>query len=77
MPPGTGWSGNTLLAFAVYDGLSKADSDLAKGLRGVADSLRFFGRNYRLAKGRFGGMFARWLRDDPNPYGSYGNGSAV
>jgi ADP-ribosylglycohydrolase len=32
----------------------------------------------RFAQGEYGGMFATWLREDnPQPYGSYGNGSAM
>jgi ADP-ribosylglycohydrolase len=41
-----------------------------------ASSLRIFGRLYPLAG--YGTMFQRWLAaDDPKPYNSFGNGSAM
>lgn len=38
--------------------------------------MQMIGNNY--AKGHYGGMFSRWLSsDNPRPYRSYGNGSAM
>ena len=38
--------------------------------------MRFWGREYPHAG--YGGMFRRWLHaENPNPYGSFGNGSAM
>ncbi|MBR0040260.1 MAG: ADP-ribosylglycohydrolase family protein [Oscillospiraceae bacterium] len=43
---------------------------------GLVDSMRKWGRKYPDAG--YGGRFRRWLRaEEPKPYGSYGNGSAM
>lgn len=37
-----------------------------------------FGRRYPNPTGAYGGSFAKWLQqENPRPYGSYGNGSAM
>jgi ADP-ribosylglycohydrolase len=42
------------------------------------EAMQDFGRRYPYPKGAYGGRFAAWLRsDNPAPYGSYGNGSAM
>jgi len=42
----------------------------------VRDALRHFGNKYPFAG--YGGSFLKWLRsDNPQPYGSWGNGSAM
>ena len=44
--------------------------------RFLVRSMQTYGRKYPYAG--YGGMFHRWLRDtNPQPYGSYGNGSAM
>ena len=44
--------------------------------RFLVRSMQTYGRKYPSAG--YGGMFHRWLRDtNPQPYGSYGNGSAM
>lgn len=41
-------------------------------------SMQALGRRYPNPTGAYGGHFAMWLRaDDPQPYGSFGNGSAM
>jgi len=42
----------------------------------LISSMKQYGR--RFPRAGYGGMFRRWLKcDDPQPYGSYGNGSAM
>ena len=42
------------------------------------ETMQDFGRRYPYPKGAYGGSFAQWLRQpDPQPYGSFGNGSAM
>ena len=42
----------------------------------LIQSMQTYGRKYPYAG--YGGMFRRWLKDpNPQPYGSYGNGSAM
>ena len=44
--------------------------------RFLVQSMQTYGRKYPYAG--YGGMFRRWLKDpNPQPYGSYGNGSAM
>ena len=44
--------------------------------RRLVRSMQTYGRKYPYAG--YGGMFRRWLKDSkPQPYGSYGNGSAM
>ncbi len=40
--------------------------------------MQSLGRKYPSPKGAYGGSFSKWLKaDDPKPYGSFGNGSAM
>lgn len=53
-----------------------ADAILNK--KSYKDSLLEWCRKYPNPKGAYGGSFARWIvADDPQPYNSFGNGSAM
>lgn len=44
----------------------------------LIEVMRDFGKKYPNPTGAYGSSFAEWLRqDNPKPYGSYGNGSAM
>ncbi len=44
----------------------------------LVEVMQDFGRRYPNPTGAYGGNFAKWLRqNNPKPYGSYGNGSAM
>lgn len=44
----------------------------------LIETMQDFGRRYPSPTGAYGGNFARWLHmQNPAPYGSYGNGSAM
>lgn len=44
----------------------------------LVEVMRDFGKRYPNPTGAYGGSFAKWLRQqNPKPYGSYGNGSAM
>lgn len=61
------------VAEALMDTLGKTDDEIKTAL--VA-SMQKWGKRYPDAG--YGGMFYRWLREkDPEPYGSFGNGSAM
>ena len=61
------------VAEALLDSMGKEDEEIRKAL--VA-SMQKWGARYPDAG--YGGMFYRWLQaGDPQPYGSYGNGSAM
>ena len=61
------------VAEALIDTIGKSDDEIKEAL--VA-SMQMWGRRYPNAG--YGGMFYRWLRKkNPQPYGSFGNGSAM
>ena len=68
---------DTVMTIAVAEALLdnyRAGDDAFR--QALVDSMRKWGRKYPNAG--YGGRFARWLRTkDPQPYGSYGNGSAM
>lgn len=44
----------------------------------LVETMQDFGRRYPYPKGAYGRRFEQWLREEnPKPYGSYGNGSAM
>ncbi len=61
------------VAEALMESLGKADEQVKKAL---VSSMQKWGRRYPYAG--YGGRFIHWLHaQDPQPYGSYGNGSAM
>ncbi len=61
------------VAEALLDSLFREDEDIRTAL---VKSMRKWGRKYPHAG--YGGRFRNWLRaKDPEPYGSFGNGSAM
>jgi len=65
-----GFTDDTICTIAVADAL----------VRNIpfADSLHAWCRKYPYPKGGYGGNFARWVQsDNPQPYHSFGNGSAM
>lgn len=66
--PDNFFTDDTVMTVAVADALLEGAE--------VGRKMREWGRAY--PDGGYGGLFRRWLRsDDPAPYGSYGNGSAM
>ena len=67
---------DTVMTLAVALGLIAGQGDAQKTFAGVRYEMRHWGRRYPHAG--YGGMFRRWLRaEHPQPYGSFGNGSAM
>ena len=65
-----GFTDDTICTVAVADALLRGD-DFGK-------SIHKWCRRYPHPKGSYGGRFSQWVRsDNPQPYGSYGNGSAM
>ena len=61
---------DTICTIAIADAILKG--------RDYGESLHDWCRRYMKPKGGFGGRFRKWVEsDDPKPYGSYGNGSAM
>lgn len=72
------YTDDTVMTLAVADALLDAqpDADLEWTRNRLIRGMQRFGKAYPHAG--YGGMFRRWLRaKDPQPYGSYGNGSAM
>ena len=70
------YTDDTVMTIAVADAFLDASEDEGGIRQRVIASMQRFGRLFPHAG--YGGMFRRWLRsDDPQPYGSYGNGSAM
>jgi len=65
-----GFTDDTICTFAIADALLNG--------RDFGESLHEWCRLYPHPKGSYGGRFAQWVHsDNPQPYGSYGNGSAM
>ena len=74
---GSGFTDDSVMTVAVAealtDSLGKSDKEIKKALVG---SMQKWGRKYPDAG--YGARFIHWLRaEDPQPYGSFGNGSAM
>lgn len=67
---------DTVMTLAVARGLIAGQGDAQKTFAEVQHEMRRLGNVYPDAG--YGGMFRRWLHaENPNPYGSFGNGSAM
>ena len=76
--PDSTYTDDSVMTLAVADAfLSIApDTEDAEIRRFLVQSMQTYGRKYPYAG--YGGMFRRWLKEsNPQPYGSYGNGSAM
>ena len=73
LPKGSRFTDDTVMTLAVALWLM---TDPMHGMQTLIECMQFLGRRYPNAG--YGGMFGRWLReDDPQPYNSFGNGSAM
>ena len=67
---------DTVMTVAVARGLTAGQGDAQKTFAEVQNEMQRWGKAYPDAG--YGGMFGRWLRaEHPQPYGSFGNGSAM
>ncbi len=67
---------DTVMTVAVARGLIAGQGDAQKTFDEVQHEMQRWGKAYPDAG--YGGMFRRWLRaEHPQPYGSFGNGSAM
>lgn len=73
LPQGSRFTDDTVMTLAVAQWLM---DDPTHSEEGLVKCMQTLGRRYPNAG--YGGMFRRWLvSDNPKPYGSYGNGSAM
>ena len=76
--PDTAWTDDTVMTVAVAEGLMNAGKDAAveEIERACIRSMQEWGKRYPYAG--YGERFVLWIfAKDPQPYGSYGNGSAM
>ena len=73
LPAGSRFTDDTVMTLAVAEWLM---SDPTHSERALVECMQRLGRKYPYAG--YGGMFRRWLvTDNPEPYNSFGNGSAM
>ena len=73
LPAGSCFTDDTVMTLAVAEWLM---TDPAHSERGLVECMQRLGRKYPYAG--YGGMFRRWLnKENPEPYNSFGNGSAM
>ena len=75
---GSRFTDDTVMTIAVADALLEVgeEADEAAVCAAIVRSMQRWGRRYPRAG--YGGLFRRWLAsDEPEPYGSFGNGSAM
>ncbi len=69
------YTDDTIITIAVADWIM---NDPALSHERLVERMRFYGQQELWPKGGYGGNFLLWLtNDDPEPYGSWGNGSAM
>lgn len=73
LPPGSRFTDDTVMTLAVAEWLM---TDQTHSERTLIECMQRLGRKYPNAG--YGGMFSRWLiTENPKPYNSFGNGSAM
>ena len=75
---GSRFTDDTVMTIAVADALLEVgeEADEAAVCAAVVRAMQRWGRRY--PRVGYGGLFRRWLAsDEPEPYGSFGNGSAM
>lgn len=72
IPEKSHFTDDTVMTLAVASWLMKDPNDMNV----LVKEMQYFGNRY--PKAGYGGMFRKWLREDePEPYNSFGNGSAM
>lgn len=75
---GCNYTDDTVMTIAVAKALQKALGNKDKFVTHLVSEMQGMGRKYPYPQGGYGGRFAIWLRSGaPEPYNSYGNGSAM
>ena len=76
--PRVHYTDDSAMTLAIAKAVMKAgvDADEATMKREFVSCMKYIGNRYAL--GHYGGMFSQWLAvSNPQPYGSWGNGSAM
>ena len=76
--PHCDYTDDSLMTIAVAQGLVHPWADINALKQNIVHSMQTMGQAYPDPTGAYGGRFSDWLcASDPQPYGSYGNGSAM
>ena len=77
-PQGSDFTDDSIMTFAVAKALFRAREEQVSFKAVLVEEMQRLGREYPCPMGAYGGRFSCWLRSkDPQPYGSFGNGSAM
>lgn len=69
--PASSITDDSIMTLAIADALMQVEPD-------YRERMLYYGRKYPNPVGSYGGSFKRWLQSaDPQPYNSFGNGSAM
>lgn len=76
---GCNFTDDTIMTIAVAKALLRiSHSDFSYFQNFLVEEMQNLGRKYPYPQGGYGGNFGQWIhRDNPTPYNSYGNGSAM
>lgn len=76
--PGCDYTDDSLMTIAVAQALTQPWTDFEDFKQRLIKTMQAMGRAYPYPTGAYGGRFSAWLRSpNPQPYGSFGNGSAM
>lgn len=76
--PACDYTDDSLMTIAVGQALSTPWEDMEALKKNFVQTMQAMGRAYPYPTGAYGGRFSAWLSSpDPQPYGSFGNGSAM
>lgn len=77
-PPGSKYTDDSIMTVAIGDALINWKNDGGELSKFFVDSMQHYGRKYPFPLGGYGKYFSGWIQsDNPQPYNSCGNGSAM
>lgn len=77
-PCGCNFTDDSIMTIAVARALIQSSQEQIGFRKVLVDQMQELGRIYPYPKGGYGGRFAAWLHtENPKPYNSFGNGSAM
>lgn len=75
---GCSYTDDTIMTIAVANALLNSWNDKDSFTKFLVSEMQRLGRKYPYPQGGYGGKFSSWLQSDfPEPYNSFGNGSAM
>lgn len=75
---GCSYTDDTVMTIAVANALQNSWNKKDKFAQSLIEEMQRLGRKYPHPQGGYGGRFSSWLQSsDPQPYNSFGNGSAT